>query len=132
MNIIRNRKYIFIAILVAFASFVFSCCNMPIGHNIGLHNAQAGHNECCDISKNFGLSATHNQPLSIPYNTNNLLQVIGLFALGAFVLSVFTRMPVEHRFLLYDKQVRRNKGSVKLYNLFTLIFSKGLLNPKVF
>ena len=128
MRIANKAQYIILGLFVAFSAFAFSCCNMPISHEASMHMSGMENKECCNIVESSGMVITHNQPLFSPimFSVVAFIAVLAVFAFGLLGYSE----PVK-RFILYDAHIRRNKGSTKLFNLFTLIFSKGILHPKV-
>ncbi|OIO48707.1 MAG: hypothetical protein AUJ34_02585 [Parcubacteria group bacterium CG1_02_41_12] len=134
MNITIKGKYIVLGLFVAFSAFAFSCCNMPIKHEAmaGMNSEHAEHNhnqECCKILENQAMLSFHNQPISFPsFGGIIFAAVLSLIASAFFA---FTPLFVQ-RFLLYEKQIRARIGSASVFNLFILIFSKGILNSKVF
>ena len=131
MYLLNKRRYIFTIVVIAFAAFVFSWCNSfvePVG--MATDNPTNG-SKCCEIIKNQVMTAFHNQPLYAPF-AGNMLQLVVVFVLSAFVFSVFKNFTVDRKFLLYEKYIKRNKGSTKLYNFFVQIFSKGILHSQVF
>lgn len=112
--------------------FVFGCAmgaQMLISQSQHANMAQA---ECCDVGigiSDAGLIMTHD----LPYIVGGVNFFISILLLGtalfASILSVqFTNSLLEN----YYRSVREKYGGFRLFNIFTLLFSQGLIHPKIY
>ena len=128
----KQTKNIGILLGIVFGAFMFSCCSAPVAH-AEMSDMDSDHHaeSCCNVLENQVMLLFHNQPIFL-LDSSSLLNFIILSVLALFFVFLTFVIREIKKFILYEKLLRRHFGSIKLFNLFTLIFSKGILHSKIF
>jgi len=127
---VKKKKQIisFILILGLFMSVIFGCILAAQNSFMAHDNHHTTMAACCDINFIFG-GASHNIPLVL--GSNNMLHLLLLVAVVLYLFIKNDNLIYDHVIKSYFK-TRDRYGGFNLFYYFILLFSKGILHPKIY
>ncbi len=125
----QNKNKLIVSILITglFVCSVLGCVfalqNSTMMH--GEHSSSIA--QCCNMDQVFG-GTIHNMPSILG---NNVFQILLLLGVGLYIFLKDNY--TEHSFTkAYYYKIRDKHGGFKLFCYFILLFSKGILHPKIY